>query len=72
MGADVPHPPKASDQMPEEAPEEQVHDDVPEATAGAARETVLRHLKLMRQRTPAAGKDPERERGGGAGPAPPA
>ncbi len=70
MGGDAPQAPKASDQMPEDAPEEQVHDDVPEATEGAARETVLRHLKLMRQRTPAAAEDSERERGGGADPAP--
>jgi hypothetical protein len=57
--------------MPEDAPQEQVHDDVPEATEGAPRETVLRHLKLMRQRTPASAEDSARERGDGADPAPP-
>jgi hypothetical protein len=31
--------PKPSDQLPEEAPAEQVHDDVPAADEGAARES---------------------------------
>jgi len=35
--------PKQSDQMPEEAPAEQVPDDVPEADEGAARESGRRH-----------------------------
>jgi hypothetical protein len=37
--------PKSSDQMPEEAPAEQVPDDVPEAQEGAARESGGAHAR---------------------------
>ncbi len=45
----VPHNLKSSDQMPEEAPAEQVPDDVPEAEEGAAREAARRHTKDARR-----------------------
>ncbi|MBB4663600.1 hypothetical protein [Conexibacter arvalis] len=41
--------PKQSDQMPEEAPAEQVPDDVPEAGEGAARESAQAHAKRAGQ-----------------------
>jgi hypothetical protein len=40
---------KSSDQMPEEAPAEQVPDDVPEAEEGAVRETARRQTKDARR-----------------------
>lgn len=43
--------PKQSDQMPEEAPAEQVPDDVPEAEEGAARESARRHAEEQEQTT---------------------
>jgi hypothetical protein len=45
MRTGVPQAGKSSDQMPEEAPAEQVPDDVPEAEEGAARETARRHVQ---------------------------
>jgi hypothetical protein len=45
----VTHDLKSSDQMPEEAPAEQVPDDVPEAKEGAAREAALRHTEDARR-----------------------
>jgi hypothetical protein len=48
MRRGVPHSAKPSDQMPEEAPAEQVPDDVSEAAEGAARESVRRHAKGVR------------------------
>jgi hypothetical protein len=39
--------PKASDQLPEEAPSGLVADDVPEAGEGAARETAQRHARRV-------------------------
>lgn len=47
--------PKQSDQMPEEAPAEQVHDDVPGAGEGAARESGRRYAREARR----AGQDEE-------------
>ncbi len=44
-------PPKQSDQLPEEAPAEQVPDDVPEADEGAARESGRRHASEQEQAT---------------------
>jgi hypothetical protein len=38
---------RSSDQLPEEAPAEQVPDDVPEAQEGAARETGRRHARSV-------------------------
>lgn len=49
MSPPVPHDLKSSDQMPEEAPVEQVPDDVPEAEEGAAREAARRHTKDARR-----------------------
>jgi hypothetical protein len=49
MPPSVPHNLKSSDQMPEEAPVEQVPDDVPEAEEGAAREAARRHAKDARR-----------------------
>jgi hypothetical protein len=72
MGGDVAQNPKASDQMPEEAPEEQVLDDVPEAFQGAARETVLRHLRQMRAQDSVGRAGAEHEHGSGARRRPPA
>lgn len=45
----VPPTGKSSDQMPEEAPAEQVPDDVPEAGEGAAREAARQHTKDARR-----------------------
>lgn len=45
MRRGVPHTAKSSDQMPEEAPAQQVPEDVPEAPEGAARESVRLHTK---------------------------
>jgi hypothetical protein len=45
MRPPVHHTGKPSDQMPEEAPAEQVPDDVPEAPEGAAREAARHHTK---------------------------
>jgi hypothetical protein len=48
----TPHTAKSSDQMPEEAPAEQVPDDVGEADEGAARESAVRHARdAMRHRS---------------------
>ncbi len=49
MRRGLPHNLKSSDQMPEEAPAEQVPDDVPEAPEGAAREAARRHAKDARR-----------------------
>lgn len=57
----VPHSLKSSDQMPEEAPAEQVPDDVPEAEEGGAREAARRQAKdVQRHRS-------ERDRAGKGG-----
>jgi hypothetical protein len=45
----VPYNLKSSDQMPEEAPAEQVRDDVPEAEEGAARDAARRHTNDTRR-----------------------
>lgn len=45
MSRGVPHTAKSSDQMPEEAPAEQVPDDDPDAPEGAARESGRRHAE---------------------------
>lgn len=49
MSPGVPHTGKSSDQMPEEAPAEQVPDDVLQAPEGAAREAAQRHTKDARR-----------------------
>jgi len=51
MGRAVPHTetPKASDQLPEEGPAEQVADDVPDKPEGAARETARPHIEEARR-----------------------
>jgi hypothetical protein len=49
MCPSVPHNLKSSDQMPEEAPAEQVPDDLPEAQEGAAREAARGHTKDARR-----------------------
>ena len=53
--------------MPEEAPEEQVIDDMPDAPEGAARETALRHLRGMRQRGSAPHDEADRDHGAATG-----
>jgi hypothetical protein len=50
MRRGLPHTAKSSDQMPEEAPAEQVPDDVPEKPEGAARESARRHIEDARTR----------------------
>jgi hypothetical protein len=49
MSPDIPTPASPPDQMPEEAPAEQVHDDVSEAPEGAAREAARRYTKDARR-----------------------
>ena len=66
MGGDLAQNPKASDQLPEEAPEEQVLDDVPDASQGAARETALRHLRRDASTDSVGCDGAEREHGSGA------
>lgn len=47
MGTETSYAGKPSDQLPEEAPAEQVLDDVPEAPEGAARESARRHVATL-------------------------
>jgi len=71
--ATAPHPreptSKPSDQLPEEAPPEQVSDDVPEAGEGAARETGRRHAREARTHPDSGqgGKEPDDVRSNHAG-----
>jgi hypothetical protein len=54
---------KSSDQLPEDAPAEQVPDDAPESGEGAARESARRHARRV------AGSDraePQRGESGGS------
>ncbi|MGH2833306.1 MAG: hypothetical protein ACRDK2_11085 [Solirubrobacteraceae bacterium] len=50
MSRTAPDNAKASDQMPEEGPAQQVPDDVPGAHEGAARDGARRSLKNVRRR----------------------
>jgi hypothetical protein len=59
-----PHTLKSSDQMPEEAPAEQVPDDVPQAPEGAARESGRRHSSDAQRHT-GKPRQPPRERPAG-------
>jgi len=59
MGDDASQTPMTSDQLPEEAPAEQVLDDVHGAIEGAAREAARRHLALVRERLAAARGEPD-------------
>jgi hypothetical protein len=52
---------KHSDQLPEEAPAEQVPDDVPEAGEGAARESARRHVRRVTEQRP--GEERSRQAG---------
>ncbi len=55
---------KVSDQMPEEAPAEQVPDDVPAADEGAARESGRRHAReVSGHPNPSTGPGSPAERG---------
>lgn len=58
----MPDAPKSSDQLPEEAPPEQVPDDMAGTGEGAARETARRHLRPAGERGRARYRDHSRTR----------